>query len=125
LHTSGNQSTASATYVDSGYFSSAISPSSSTSKINIFVTLPFINGTGIGTLTLYRNGTTDIAPTAQGLFSYLVSGDGGTISFVFQDSPATTSSTSYTVYWKTSAGTIQLRPDVIGGANILLQEIAV
>jgi hypothetical protein len=122
----GNEIITSATYVaTSGYFLS-ITPSSSNSKINIFVTLPFINGLGTGTITIYRNNTTNIDPFSGGLAGSITSGWGGTVSFMIQDSPATTSATAYTIYLKTSAGTVQIRPDVgFGCGTMMLQEIAV
>jgi hypothetical protein len=123
---SGNELITSATYVATSAYFLSITPSSSNSKVNIFVTLPFINGLGTGTITIYRNNTTNIDPFSGGLAGSITSGWGGTVSFMIQDSPATTSATSYTIYMKTSAGTVQIRPDIgFGCGTIMLQEIAV
>jgi len=108
----------------------SITPSSATSKI-----LATVSGTGFtsastvqGVFTLYKNSTN--------LSTYgftLVYAQGATsqagITFSYLDSPATTSATTYTLYFSNanSAGTVTFNsPSAFGQgtATIILQEIA-
>lgn len=99
----GHASTTSSTYVDSGYAVS-ITPKSSTSKIVGFfnASMTVDNESGALIATAYRNGV-DIGPATYGMaFSRL---DGTTalyqpINFQFVDSPTTTSSVEYRVYYR-------------------------
>lgn len=116
-------STTAATYIATNV-TATITPKFATSKIAIFVSGITYNGTAAGqtTLKLYKN-SADLgfifsqiySPTAgleaQGNFSYI-------------DSPATTSSTVYTVYLAntTSIGTSAFPNS--GIATIILMEIA-
>jgi hypothetical protein len=99
--------TTSTSFVTTGH-SVTITPKFSTSKILLMVSAVFGNYGAYNTaLTLYRNGTTNLATgggtpclmdariitTSQ---QWYVGG-----SFNFYDSPATTSSTTYTVYYLT------------------------
>ena len=63
-----------------------------------------VNGTGSQpSLTIYRNGTTNLSPTGSTYnFNDFYIGSGRIIvpmNVVVLDSPATTSSTSYGLYW--------------------------
>jgi len=106
----------------------SITPKFSTSKILILMSYSMYNGsTGNScNATIYKNGSTNISPNAsQGfMISYINSGNVKcpfTISYL--DSPATTSSTSYTCYVKTSAGNMDFG-DGQGCGTVTLMEIA-
>ena len=106
----------------------SITPKFSTSKILITMSYSMYNGsTGNAcNATIYKNGTTNISPnSSQGfMVSYIASGNVKcpfTISYL--DSPATTSSTSYTCYVKTSAGNMDFG-DGQGCGTVILTEIA-
>jgi hypothetical protein len=100
-------STTSTSFVTTG-FSASITPKFSTSKV-----LALISGNGFqGTssaqvwITLYR-GATELSGATNG-FNGISNGAGGIIgvlNFSYVDSPATTSSTTYTIYIRASAGT--------------------
>jgi hypothetical protein len=119
------------TWVSTG-LSASITPSNSTSKI-----LATISGQGWpqavnvqGVFTLYRN-STNLSPSTYG-FTQLYSGGAGfqsAVTFSYLDSPTTTSSTTYTLYFTVTnaAGTVVFNSDNAWGfptATILLQEIA-
>jgi hypothetical protein len=110
-NTSGNPVTTSGgTFVTSG-ITASITPTSSSSRILIFSSFPCTIEASSRqlTYTLYKNNTTDIAPNDgnQSGFGQLFQ-DAGNLqsvcSVTFLDSPATTSSTTYTVYFKLSSG---------------------
>ena len=101
--TSTQVSIASPSYTSTG-FSASITPTSSTSKILIMGSVVIRNGTASNNYqhTIYR-GATQLAPnSARGFIQ--VRGEGATgdmtPAFQFLDSPATTSSTTYTWYHK-------------------------
>jgi len=117
------------TFVTTG-LTASITPSSSTSKI-----LATVSGTGFpgavnvqGVFTLYRNSTnlsTNGFTTAYSASNAVQTG----VGFSYLDSPATTSATSYTLYFMVtnSAGTVTFNsPSGFGQgtATIILQEIA-
>jgi hypothetical protein len=100
-------STTSASYVTTG-FSASITPKFATSKIWVVLTTVFTNTSqnGAANMTIYRGGT-NICTAATGFTTnrnntsasgYILSS--GTISYI--DSPATTSSTTYTLYASTN-----------------------
>jgi hypothetical protein len=100
-------STASTSFVTTG-FSASITPTSSTSKILVFASAAVLgNQTSCQPIyTIYR-GATNIGDSARG-FGQVYSAAGamdaqGAIYYL--DSPATTSSTTYTVYLKVNLGT--------------------
>ena len=80
----------------------SITPSSSTSKVLVIVScyLYVSASSATGCLTVYRNNTTNLASAGYGFAT--VFGNSSSIetagSFNYLDSPATTSSTSYTVW---------------------------
>jgi hypothetical protein len=120
-------STTSTSYVTTGH-AVTITPSSSSSKV-----LVFLNGGGGFTsngsslkLTIYR-GATDIAP-AYNLMSNTYSSASADFfvnhSLCVLDSPATTSATTYTVYFKTNTGTINYAWSDKGIPSLTAMEIA-
>jgi len=103
-----NTSTAisSGTFVATG-LTASITPKFSTSKILIIASGTIYNSaTNQTDYTIYRNGTTNLCPTSgRGFaeaYSPSASGQGGQISVVYLDSPATTSSTTYALYGLTN-----------------------
>ena len=100
-------STTSTSFVTTG-FSASITPTSSSSKILALLSANgFIASSSVAIwITLYR-GATELSGTANGL-NGISNGAGGIIgvlNFSYVDSPATTSSTTYTIYFRTGAGT--------------------
>ena len=117
------------TFVTTG-LTASITPSSATSKI-----LATVSGTGFtqptasqGVFTLYKNSTnlsTYGFTTVYALGANVQAG----ITFSYLDSPASTSSTSYTLYFSlaNAAGTLTFNSNSAygqGTATIILQEIA-
>jgi uncharacterized protein YaiE (UPF0345 family) len=106
----------------------SITPLFSTSKILIIASVAGIlkvtSNTG-ATLQLYRNAGNVFQFALTGLANNTTASNGGSISTSYLDSPATTSSTSYTVYFasqQNNAGfTVQLNGDT---STITLMEIA-
>lgn len=92
-------STSSATYVTTG-LACAITPQATTSKVLITATFPTDGGQGA--FTIYRGAT----PLACDTFWAKATGSASTTSITFLDSPATTSSTTYTLYFKATSGTL-------------------
>jgi hypothetical protein len=98
-------STASASYVTTGV-SASITPLFSTSKILITyqITAETSGSSAVTKTTVYRSLTnlaTDAMASARNGGNYV----DGTMSMTWLDSPATTSSTTYTIYINSSAGT--------------------
>jgi len=120
-------STSSSSFVTTG-LTASITPTSSTSKIVIHVGGSVDNGS-VGTqgyLTLYR-GSTNIGGGSQSMVASFYGSTSRIQSpagFVVEDSPATTSSTAYTVYFssQTATQTVYFNNGAI--AYIVLQEIA-
>jgi hypothetical protein len=85
----------------------SITPSSSANKILISVASIATNtGGGQSNYTIYRN-STNLASGSQNSFAFSFTLTGyffGSIAMIYLDSPATTSSTTYTVYFKTNSG---------------------
>ena len=106
--------TTSTTGVDITGLSATITPRSTSSKILVLVSAPFSTTTNqINSISLTRGGTPIGGGTIVGSrtsafkSSYLTSTNtGGVLAGEFLDSPATTSSTTYQVQGRTSAGTI-------------------
>ena len=98
--TSSNSFTASS-------LTASITPASSANKILISVaSLATNTGNGQGTYTIYRN-STNLGGGSESSFAFSFTSSGyhyGTIAMIYLDSPATTSSTTYTVYFKTQTG---------------------
>jgi hypothetical protein len=124
---SSQASTTSTSYVTTG-MSASITPSSSSNKILILVTgmLATSNGKQV-CATIYRN-STDLAASARG-FMQLYNGAGELqtgVSANYLDSPATTSSITYTVYMKNVSAQSQTCYWAYDSVtcSIILQEIA-
>jgi hypothetical protein len=116
---SGLVSTTSTSYVTTN-LSASITPKFSTSKILILVTGPhYVTATNTAYLAIYR-GASSIAQITQ------LSLTGGWCPSAgnYLDSPATTSATTYTVYFKTSGGTTYFGGDSPNVNTITLMEIA-
>jgi hypothetical protein len=105
-------STTSTSFVTTG-ITGSITPSSASSKILVFVNLGSVynaSTNGQPRWTLYR-GATNLGGTAGGVsdnFGEIYNSAGGIVAsayFSYLDSPSTTSSTTYTVYMRTNAGT--------------------
>jgi hypothetical protein len=117
------------TFVTTG-LAASITPSSSTSKI-----LATISGTGYthnsaaqGVYTLYRGATNLSTYGFTTVYANNANIQGG-ITFSYLDSPATTSSTTYTLYFSlaNAAGTTSFNSNSAwgqGNATIILQEIS-
>ena len=98
-------STSSVSYVTTG-ISASITPTSATSKILILLSCTLDNqASGRQMVITFYKGATDLASTrgTNQLYS-----DGGRVqasgSCMYLDSPATTSSTTYTVYFRSTTG---------------------
>jgi hypothetical protein len=105
-------STTSTTYVSTP-ITVSLTPISTSSKVLIQVSLgtSFSNNSSTTSpITVYRN-STDLATTVNGFALSSATGN-LPVSFTFLDSPSTTSSTSYTVYFKTNSNTAY-----VGGTN--------
>jgi hypothetical protein len=72
-------------------------------------------------ITLYRN-STNLGNSNTG-FGYMTSSANTIPCITYLDSPATTSSTTYTIYTKTSAGTVYINTGA-ETSTITLMEIA-
>jgi hypothetical protein len=125
-----NASTTSSSYVTTG-FAASITPTSSSSKILVVINLPcYSNGSNIqNTITIYRGGT-DISINGGGQrgFGQTYSSSGAlqtSISAAYLDSPATTSSTTYTIYQSSTntAGVVGICQNNVT-ATMTLMEIA-
>lgn len=119
--------TTSSSFVTTG-LSASITPTSSTSKILVLVSMPLSNSTGNegAKLTIYRNGS-NIAPNT-GLGSLQATGTiYSGLAIHLLDSPSTTSSTTYTVYGSATGGITVTFNSLLTGATssvITLMEIA-
>ena len=115
-------STTSATYATSN-LTASITPQSSTSKILVITSQPLLastNSAQIG-MRLVRGATTVF--TNEG--NYFATDTGVTTSILYLDSPATTSSTTYTVQFARISGTGTAFAQVaFDPANIILMEIS-
>jgi hypothetical protein len=122
-------STTSTSYVTTN-LTASITPTSSTSKILVMASFEVSNGvTHWAYQTIYRNNTTNISTTGSGNPSGTYSNSStdfhGICNITILDSPATTSSTSYTLYQKsnTVGQSVQVMTDSMP-AYITLMEIA-
>jgi hypothetical protein len=105
----------------------SITPTSSSSKILIIMSNVFYNGTAGQNIqaTIYRNNTTNISPNTNNSFPVGYSASNIKVPFTinYLDSPATTSSTSYTCWVRTSGGNMDFG-DGSGTGTVILMEIA-
>jgi len=117
-------STTSTSFVTTG-FSASITPKFATSKVLVLVNGEMVcNSTNSGIFTVYRGGT-NIGNGSEGVgvLSFAGGGSYGMINSATLDAPATTSSTTYTIYYRTSSATVYIGyPGV--QTTITLMEIA-
>jgi hypothetical protein len=129
-------STASTSFVDLTGLSVSITPTSTTSKILVFVATNYGPSatSGLSVFNLVRDSTNisqpATAPTYAGTaVPYINLADGCMpFGFNFLDSPATTSSTTYKVQVKMNTGTLyvnrRLSTDTVSTSTITVMEIA-
>jgi len=99
----GENTTTSTSFVTAN-LSASITPLFSTSKIYIMVSgVGFQLTAGVGVYTIYRNSTNLSGVNGFSLIS-LLGGLDMPLSFSYLDSPATTSSTTYSVYIRSTSG---------------------
>jgi hypothetical protein len=120
--------TTSTTYVTTG-ITASITPKFSTSKILIIVAFPGDNAPGItdegGDFTIYRNSTDLLTRNGDTYYN-----NGGlniamSVSMNYLDSPATTSSTAYTVYMRARDATATMKSCHNNSTGtIILMEVA-
>ena len=119
-------STSSTSFVCTG-LTATITPKFSTSKILVQMSGSQQQITGnASVLTIYRNAT-NISPNSSNGFSVMYTGSTGVLGscgIVYLDSPATTSATTYTIYFRVSGGSAALFGDGNGAGIITLMEIA-
>ena len=122
--------TSSTSYVTTN-LTASITPNSASNKILIIVAFPADNSQGDGgneggDFTIFRGASTDLL-TRGGDTYYNSNGVniGMSVSMNYLDSPATTSSTSYTVYMKARDATSEMKSCHNGSTGtIILMEIA-
>jgi hypothetical protein len=128
--TSGAQATTTSGNWDSTGLTASITPTSSSSKILVLVSGGMEGGAGgsgdqsIG-FKVYR-GASSIEASTKGKVIYALPNIYVPINFIALDSPATTSSTAYTLYFNRLSGntTASFCRDSLETANIVLMEIA-
>ena len=107
----------------------SITPTSASSKILVMMAYAFYNASSGQNFqaTVYRNNSTNLSPNSGNAFSIAFIGGATEIkvpfSFNYLDSPATTSSTSYTCWVRSSSGSIHFG-DGSGAGTVILMEIA-
>jgi hypothetical protein len=121
-------STTSISFVTTG-FSASITPTSSTSRILVLISgVMYTNTTAAEPqIAVYRGGTNITSDQLGDVFSsagQIV----GSVSGMYLDSPATTSSTTYTIFYKQGNGGVPSALAFLGvnqcQTNIILMEIA-
>lgn len=119
-------STASTTFV-TGNLSASITPTSTSNKILIMVACSVYNGSAMFVdFTIYRD-STNLGTGTESTIGSVYAGTSDiwhNASIMYLDSPSTTSSTTYTLYYKASSGTAYLHAPRSGGSKIYLMEIA-
>jgi hypothetical protein len=126
---STNVTTTNSTFTATG-MSASITPSNSSNKVYMIVSIAGNQTTanGGGLYTIYR-GATNIGNASEGFNEiYINTNVGGSLRvpviMSFLDSPATTSATTYQVYFKTNTvGTVGINPTATN-STITLMEIA-
>ena len=129
--TSTNVTTTSASFVDTG-LSASITPSATTSKVIILVTQQFlVNRTGttaLGRLQIVRNSTSIIQGQAEqfGIYKSVSSDLGirGIVAMNYQDSPSTTSATTYKTQFYSDGAATLITQYASNPSTIILMEIA-
>ena len=114
-------------------FSASITPTSASNKILVMVsTSMYINtDDNSGGLTVFRNGSVNLGGTTEyGLRPFYFFYGGSTHDFQYPvymqhiDSPATTSSTAYEVYYKSDKSDNRLNGLRLGRQSIILMEVS-
>ena len=102
----------------------SITPTSSTSKILVFSNTQIKNEANAvyGAVAIYRNGTTSLGWNSW--FQGVTSNNWFPVTNISYDSPATTSSTTYTVYVKASGSSISVMWGSGSTSTITAMEIA-
>jgi hypothetical protein len=122
-----NTSTTSSSYVAVTNLTASITPSSSTSKILVQVNMNLYGATNNSeaVMTIYKAG---VDLTSGNGFADVYANSTDIIQqapMLYMDSPATTSSTTYAVYFKRTQGTGTIQSSLRGTTNnITLMEIA-
>jgi hypothetical protein len=125
--TTTNTSTTSSSFVAVTNLTASITPSSATSKIFIQVNMNLYGATtnSEAVMTIYKAG---VDLTSGNGFADVYAGSTDIIQqapMLYLDSPATTSSTTYAVYFKRTQGTGTIQSSLRGTTNsITLMEIA-
>lgn len=128
--TASNLSTSSSSWVASG-LTASITPTNSANKILVICQLCVAQtaSNGDAYYTLYRNGTTNLGSASVGLANFYTNASYSnpfrtSLSIVYLDSPATTSATTYPIYFQTNTvGTAQINNEATT-STITLLEIA-
>jgi len=121
------ESTSSTSFVATS-LTASITPASTSNKVLIMVsgTETASNNLSHCITTIYRDGTTNLGDSSYGI-SYAYSGAGSAhsgISMNYLDSPSTTSSTEYKMYFRGSAAHAQYVQNAGALSTIILMEIA-
>jgi hypothetical protein len=125
VHTA-QQSTTSTSFVSTG-FSASITPTSATSKILVTATgaITHLTASQAVAITIARGAT---VLDSTGLAYYENAVPSGYVwvpaTMTYLDSPATTSSTTYTVYFKSISSGTGFFGNATAGVSFVLQEIA-
>lgn len=123
----------SATYTEISGLSTAITPKFSTSKVLFQGTLQVGTNPQTGmVIQIYRNGTLISRDPFKWIYFGTIGDTGGTVSWSFLDSPATTSAVTYKVYWRCDNGSFPIYLNRTstntslekGSSQITLMEIA-
>jgi len=107
---STERSTSSTSWVTgSNTLSAAITPSATSSKILILTNFYTTSGSDWTTGTVYRDGSTNLGDATYGFSRSSGAGKNAYISTAYLDSPSSTSSLTYQVYFKGASGTAYLQ----------------
>ena len=128
-----NTNTTSTSPVATG-LTASITPTSATSKVYVMVANPMRRNNGNGLYNgfkvyLYRNGSAIWTPMSNVGYSYQSGTDAAVsviVAFNYLDSPATTSATTYAMYFNANSGQVVTASSCVDNdsANIVLMEIA-
>tara|TARA_R100000278_G_scaffold29263_1_gene26684 strand:- start:42 stop:536 length:495 start_codon:yes stop_codon:yes gene_type:complete len=116
------QTTTSSSYTASTGLTLSITPTSTSSKILVSI-MSNVRSSNDATYTLYR-GSTNLASSGSFVQIYGNNNDIRQLMTInYLDSPSTTSSTTYTLYFKAGAGTAYINQEGSKQGQIILQEI--
>ena len=111
--------TTSTSYVDTGFFVN-ITPTSASSKILVCYNAAVYGASSYGYSVLYRDNTTLLGNTWSEGLAYVGYQAWGSVSWMQLDSPATTSQVKYSIYGKTSGGTVFFGSNSSTGTNSMV-----